>query len=466
VTVARLHTLGATGEVTGSCHLLEAGGRRVLLDCGLIQGAPRDAARNREPFPFDPESLDAVVLSHAHIDHSGRLPLLVKAGYRGPIFAHPATADLCDIMLRDSAYLQEKDAEWENRKRERKHLKPVEPLYDERDARAAVERFEPLDYAIPREVAPGVVVTLHEAGHILGSAVVEARVGTAGATRRIVFSGDLGRSGMPVLQDPAVIAHADRVLMESTYGDRLHRGWEETREEIREVLADAGDDGDGNVLIPSFAVGRTQAILFLFAKYYREWGLERWRIYLDSPMGIEASEVYGRHADLFDKEARDLWRGGAESPRLPNLHMNRSPEESMALNTVRSGAIIIAGSGMCTGGRIRHHLKHNVWRPQCRILITGFQARGTLGRALVDGARHIRLWGETIRVAAKVHTVGGLSAHADQAGLTGWYARIGGRPPVTLVHGEPSALEALAAHLKGSLNARVRIAKRGDVVEV
>jgi metallo-beta-lactamase family protein len=463
---ATLQFLGAAGEVTGSCHLLTVGGSRVLLDCGMVQGAPGDEARNREPFPFDPESIDAVVLSHAHIDHSGRLPLLVKAGYKGPIFTQYATHDLCDIMLRDAAYLHEKDAEWENRKRARKHLKPVKPLYTQRDAEAAVRRFEGLDYGEPCEVAPGVVVRLHEAGHILGSATVHVTAGSGGATRRLVFSGDLGRSGMPVLEDPSPIRQADRVVMESTYGDRLHRGWDATREELKDVLEEATADGKGNVLIPAFAVGRSQLILFLFAKYYREWGLDRWKIYLDSPMAIEASEVYGRHVDLLDKEARRLWHPNTESPPLPNLHLNRTPEESMALNDVRSGAIIIAGSGMCTGGRIRHHLKHNVWRPECRILITGFQARGTLGRALVDGARRIRLWGETMRVAAQVHTIGGLSAHADRDGLTGWYGHFENRPSLTLVHGEEDSLAALARHLSGTLGAKVAVARRGETVAI
>jgi metallo-beta-lactamase family protein len=462
---ARLTFHGAAGEVTGSCHLLAVGGRTALLDCGLIQGAPRDEARNRAPFPFDPKALDAVVLSHAHIDHSGRLPLLVKAGYRGRILAHRATIDLCRIMLRDSAYLQEKDAEWANRKRERKGLKPVAPLYTTKDAEAALRRFEPLEYGEPHPLLPGVTVCLHDAGHILGSAIVEVRIGDGGKARTLVFSGDLGRSGMPVLEDPETIERADRVVLESTYGDRLHRGWDDTKEELKDVLTQALEEHRGNVLVPAFAVGRTQEILFLFAKYHREWGLSRWRIYLDSPLAIEATEVYGRNSDLFDDESRRMWARFEKGAVLRNLELTRTPEESMQLNRVRSGAIIIAGSGMCSGGRILHHLKHNAWRRECHVLITGFQARGTIGRMLVDGARHIRLWGETIRVAARVHTIGGLSAHADRDGLTRWYQGFRNRPPVTLVHGEEKSLEALAGHLRAT-GARVDVARRGEGIDL
>jgi metallo-beta-lactamase family protein len=460
---ATLTFLGAAGEVTGSCHLLEAGGRRVLLDCGLIQGSRKDEARNRDPFPFDPASIDAVVLSHAHIDHSGRLPLLVKDGFAGSVHTHSATADLCRIMLRDAAYLQEKDAQWENRKRERKGLKAVTPLYTTRDAEAAVERFEVMEYGDVREVVPDVRVRLHDAGHILGSSLVEVTVGRGTKKRTLVFSGDLGRSGMPVLQDPEIIPKADHVVMEGTYGDRLHRGWDETRTELGEVLGDAVAR-EGNVLVPSFAVGRTQELLYLFARHFKEWGLNRWRIYLDSPMAIEATEVYGRHVGLFDEDSRPLWVKLQHGGLLPNLHLNRTAEASMALNDIRSGALIIAGSGMCSGGRIMHHLKHNVWRPECHVVITGFQARGTTGRALVDGAKRIRLWGETIRVKAKVHTIGGLSAHADRAGLTRWYAGFENRPPLTLVHGEEDALAALSDHLRRTLKAPVSIATRGGTI--
>ena len=463
---AKIHFHGAAGEVTGSCHLVDTGNSRILLDCGLIQGGRKDEARNREPFPFDPARIDAVILSHAHIDHAGRIPLLVKSGFTGPVYTHSATLDLCRILLRDAATLSERDARWENRKRERKGLEPVEALFTVEDADLAMLQFEGLEYAVETTVLPDVTVRLSDAGHILGSAMVELWLGSGSKKRKLVFSGDLGRSGMPVLQDPDRIAQADLVIMESTYGDRLHRGWDATREEIRSVFNDALANGTGNVLVPAFAVGRTQEVLYMFAKYYQEWGLQRWRIFLDSPLAIEATEVYARHSEQFDDESLRMWRRHEERSLLPNLHFTRSAEESMRLNQVRSGAVIIAGSGMCNGGRIKHHLKHNVWRKDCHVLITGYQARGTLGRALVDGAQHIRLWGETIRVAAKVHTVGGLSAHADQQGLVNWYARFEGTPRVVLVHGEERATATLAQALQQRTHAKVHIAQPRDVIEL
>lgn len=456
---------GAAGEVTGSCHLLTVGDQRVLLDCGLIQGGRKDEARNHEPFPFNPESIDAVVLSHAHIDHSGRLPLLVKSGFRGPIYTHRACRDLCRVMLKDAGFLSEKDAEWENRKRERKGLEPVEALFTVEDARIAMRQFKGLVYTKKQRILPGVTLRLADAGHILGSSIVELWLDDGAETRKLVFSGDLGRSGMPVLEDPAVIQQADRVIMESTYGDRLHRSWDDTYREIHKVLNDA-TGAKGNILIPAFAVGRTQEILYLFAKYYEEWKLDRWLIFLDSPMAIEATRVFTENADLFDEDAAELWRQNSNSPLLPNLRISRTPNQSMAINRIRKGAIIIAGSGMCTGGRIKHHLKHNIWRRNCQLVISGFQARGTPGRALVDGAKHIRLWGEEIRVAAQVHTIGGLSAHADQPALKNWYANFKGRPPVTLVHGEERAIEGLSGCLREQLSAPVHIARKGELLEL
>jgi metallo-beta-lactamase family protein len=307
---------------------------------------------------------------------------------------------------------------------------------------------------------------LSDAGHILGSAIVELWIGTGGRQRKLVFSGDLGRSGMPILADPTSVRQADLVLLESTYGDRLHRGWEDTVAELESIFNDTLTNGRGNILIPAFAVGRTQEILYLFAKYHREWALDRWRVFLDSPMAIEATEAYIRNSELFDKESMALWQRHQQRSLLPNLHFTRSAEESMQLNQVRAGAVIIAGSGMCTGGRIKHHLKHNVWRNDCHVVITGFQARGTLGRALVDGAARIRLWGETVRVAAKIHTIGGLSAHADQNGLTHWYSGFENRPPVVLVHGEAEAGQALAARLRDELSAPVHIARRNETVDL
>jgi metallo-beta-lactamase family protein len=456
---------GAAGEVTGSCHLVEVAGRRILLDCGLIQGDRRDEERNREPFPFDPKSIDAVVLSHAHIDHSGRIPLLIRSGFPGPVYTHHASKDLCRIMLKDAGYLAERDAEWENRKRQRKGLKPVEPLFTMQDAVDSLKRFRGMPYCKRKTILPGISVRFADAGHILGSAIVELWLEEGRARRKIVFSGDLGHKGAPILRDPTPIAEADLVLMESTYGDRLHRSPEDTMAEMGEVIA--GSRGArGNILIPAFAVGRTQEILYHFARNYDEWGIGDWQIFLDSPMAIQATSVYLKHSELYDREAAALFVRNSDSPLLPKLRMCRTGRQSMQLNRIRSGAIIIAGSGMCNGGRIRHHLKHNIWRDNCHVVIVGFQARGTLGRALVDGAKYIRLWGETIKVEAKIHTIGGLSAHADQAGLMEWYGGFEKRPPVVLVHGEPDAAAVLYAELGRKANAPVRIAKLGERLDL
>ncbi len=456
---------GAAGEVTGSCHLVTVGQKKILLDCGLIQGRAQDEARNRDDFPFDPASIDAVVLSHAHIDHSGRLPLLIKAGFRGTIYTHRACRDLCRIMLKDSAFLYEKEVQWENRKRARKGLKMVVAMYTVEDARLAMKQFKGLAYQHKKRILPNVTLQLNDAGHILGSSIVELWLEDEGQQRKLVFSGDLGRSGMPILENPTVITDANLVIMESTYGDRLHRSWDETQNEISQVLSTA-TKGKGNILMPAFAVGRTQEILYLFAQYYKQWGLDRWQIFLDSPLAIEATRVFMQHSDLFDEEMQLLWQKNKRQSILPNLNISRTTNQSMALNRVHSGAIIIAGSGMCNGGRIKQHLKHNVWRSDCHVVISGFMARGTLGRKLVDGAKSIKLWGETVKIAAKIHTIGGLSAHADQKDLKDWYHNFNNRPHVVLVHGEEQAQERLSETLKMELNANVSVAKYGQKVDL
>jgi metallo-beta-lactamase family protein len=433
-----------------------------LLDCGLFQGRKQEVRRNRDPIGIAAEKIDCVVLSHAHIDHSGRLPLLLREGYAGPIYTHEATRALCDIMLRDSAYLHEKDADWENRKRDRKGLPRIEPLYTQADAERVMQQFSPLAYQERREILPGIVVQFTDAGHILGASIVELWLEEQGVKRKLVFSGDLGHRGAPVMPDPGKIAEADLLLMESTYGDRLHRSHAETLEELRAVFESA-HAGGGNIVIPAFAVGRTQDLLHLLAQHFDEWGLDRWRVFLDSPMAIQATEVYRRYQHLYDAE---LFRADKQRPTLRNLSLSRSSEDSMALNRIRSGAIIIAGSGMCTGGRVMHHLKHNVWRSECHIVIVGFQAYRTVGRQLVDGAGYIKLWGEKIRVGASIHTVGGLSAHADQAGLLDWYGGFRRSPRVCLVHGEPAAQTALGECLRSTYKAEVTIPSLGDRVSI
>ena len=456
---------GATEEVTGSCHLIKVGGFQVLLDCGLIQGRGEDELRNREPFPFDPKKIDAVVLSHAHIDHSGRLPQLTKLGFHGPIYTHRACRDLCRIMLKDSAYLSEKDALWDSRKRARKGRPPVQPLYTQQDVEITNKQFKGLSYGQTKRILPNVVVRLNDAGHILGSSIIELWLEEPDQTRKLVFTGDLGRPEMPILRNPALIDQADLVIMESTYGDRTHKSWNQSYEEIGEVLRTANAQ-KGNILIPAFAVGRTQEMLYLFGRYFEEWGLGRWQIFLDSPLATAATSVFMQHKNLFDNDSKDLWFNRDLTTLLPNLHVSRTSQQSMALNRFQSGAIIIAGSGMCTGGRIRHHFKHNLWRKQCHVMITGFQARGTLGRNLVEGAQSIQLWGEQIRVSAKIHTIGGLSAHADQDGLFEWYQNFQGQPPVALVHGETQALNSLSERLTRELEPTVNIARYGSSINL
>jgi len=462
----KLEFFGAAGEVTGSCHILTVGKSRILLDCGMIQGSRKDEARNRAPWPFDPGSVDAVVLSHAHIDHSGRLPLLVKSGFTGPIYAQRATRDLCRIMLKDAGFLAEKEAESVNRKRLRKGLTPVQPIYTAEEGMAAMRQFRGLPYEQRKKILPGISIRYQDAGHILGSAIVELWLDEEGVTRKLVFSGDLGHAGAPILRDPTQIREADLVLMESTYGDRLHRSRDETIRELGGIIRRARHD-KGNILIPSFAVGRSQDLLYFLSQHRNEWGLDDWIVFLDSPMAIEASTVYARYAHLYDEEAANLWnmRGGGEG-LLPRFQLSRTANQSRAINRIRAGAIILAGSGMCEGGRIKHHLKNNIWRDECHVVIVGYQAHGTLGRRLVDGAERIKLWGETVRVAANIHTVGGLSAHADQEGLVQWYRGFEHRPPLFLVHGEETAQVALRDRLKAQLGAPVNIASPGQTVDL
>lgn len=436
---------GAAGEVTGSCHLLTVGTHRLLLDCGLFQGSREDEARNGLPFPFDPGDIDAVVLSHAHLDHCGRLPLLVRGGFRGPILCHPATIDLLRVLLKDAAWLEAGETERENRRRRAAGKATVEPLFVLADVEAVMRRVQPLAFDQEEEVLPGVMARLLPAGHILGAASVQLDIAHAGRRRRLVFSGDIGPDATALLPPPVPPVHADVVLMESTYGDRNHRPREDTLAEIGEILAAAARSG-GNLLVPSFAVGRAQELLLLLAEHADAWRMDRWCIFLDSPMAIEATAIHRRHAEL----ARDgtRWLSSGAARRRLRLHEVADASQSMRLNDVRGGALIIAGSGMCTGGRILHHLRHNLPRRECHVMIVGYQSQGSLGRRLVDGAQFVRVYGRDVRVAATIHTVGGLSAHAGQDDLANWYARIGGRPAVHLVHGESRGRDGLAARLQ------------------
>ncbi|MEE4192584.1 MAG: MBL fold metallo-hydrolase, partial [Halieaceae bacterium] len=398
------------------------------------------------------DTLDAVVVSHAHLDHAGRLPMLAAAGYAGPVYMTQPTAELLEIMLRDAASLQERDAEWENKRLRRAGKEERPPLYTMDDAEAALELCRGVDYDAREEIAEGIHLRYLDAGHILGSAIVELSIEDGGDVRKLVFSGDLGNSQAALLRDPQTVEEADVLLLESTYGDREHRSMEDTLEEFADIIERA-TSGRGNVLIPSFAVGRSQEIIFRLGEFYQQGLLHNHAVFLDSPMAIAATEVYHRYQDVFNREDRAMLRqpqSGSLHRFLPTLRYSRSTAESMALNRVSEGAIIIAGSGMCNGGRIRHHFKHNLWRKGAHVVIVGFQARGTPGRALVDGARHLKVAGEDIAVRAEVHTLGGFSAHADQSQLLEWVGRFQRRPRIYLVHGEPEAKAALQAKLKDS----------------
>ena len=444
----RLTFHGAARQVTGSCYLLETRGGRLLLECGMFQGPPATTEHNRLDFPFDPRSLAAVVVSHAHIDHSGLLPKLVRAGYTGPIYLTPPTHDLLELLLKDAAHLEMKDTQWENKRRQRAGKRLLEPLYTLEDVERVLAMRRPLPYAELAQPLPGVQLRFHDAGHIIGAAIVELGLDTRDGRRTLVFSGDLGNRYSPLLRDPERLAHADVLLLESTYGDRDHRSLPDTLAEFRQALQAAARSG-GNVLIPSFAVGRTQDILYWLGRFHREGDLPQSRVFVDSPMAIEASEIYVRHAKLFNRDDPDFNRliGHGWQAWLPCLSYSRSTEDSMALNQVQ-GAIIIAGSGMCEGGRIRHHLKYNLWKRDTHVIISGFQPRGTLGRRLVDGARRLSILGGDIAVRATIHTLGGFSAHAGQSELVEWALGLQpARPRVYLVHGEVEAMTALRERL-------------------
>ncbi|MBS0192790.1 MAG: MBL fold metallo-hydrolase [Proteobacteria bacterium] len=454
----RITFIGAAGGVvTGSCHLLEAAGKRILLDCGMVQGGKEADATNAKPFPFDAAGIDALVLSHAHIDHIGRVPLLVKRGFVGPIFAQAATADLLPIMLIDSARLSEFSAE----KAQERGDEDAQPLYDENDVAATQKLLHPIKYETPTEILPGITVTLHEAGHILGSSLVE--VTADGKT--LLFTGDVGMKNTPILRDPADPPRADLILMESTYGDRNHKDRAATVAELGELFAKAAKDG-GNVIIPAFAVGRSQELLYWFAQHYDDWGLSRWKIFLDSPMAAKVMAVYDRHEELFDADAAKVWAGRIKPFALPNLHVTADANDSKTINSIHNHAIIIAGSGMANGGRVRHHLANNLENPKSHVIFVGYQADGTLGRLLVNGLKHVRMFGKELRVHAQIHTVGGLSAHADQQGLLDWYAASPNHPPVALVHGENPARETLDGKLEKQFGIKVTLSQPGMTLDV
>jgi len=443
---------GAAKHVTGSCHLLECAGRRILVDCGLFQGSHELHEENAEPFGFDAESIDYLLLTHSHLDHCGRIALLVKRGFRGEIVTTAATRELSRLVMLDAAHLQEEEARRRKRRtgnsRNRQGING--PLYTMLDALNALDFFgRTAVYGRRIDLAPGIAVTFYDAGHILGSASVMIEGQEHGETKRILFSGDIGNSGRPLLRDPVVPSGADTVVMETTYGDRLHRPLDASIEELEEAISDAFGRG-GNVIIPTFALERTQEILYFLRESIAHGRLpESLQVFLDSPMAISATEIFKRHPECYEPEISELFKQGGDPFDLPGLHFVREAAESIKLNEIKSGAVLMAGAGMCTGGRVRHHLRHNISRPHCSVVFVGYAAEGTLARRIIDGATEVHMFGEELPVRAKIYTVNGFSAHADRDELRSWHKQTGKPARTFLVHGELKSMQSFARHLKG-----------------
>ena len=455
--------LGAARKVTGSCFHLSVNGRQFLVDCGMHQGLESDEL-NRKPFGFNPREIECVFLTHAHIDHTGLVPRLVREGFKGRIITTAATAELSRVMLADSAHIQEMDAEWMTKKARRAGSeKIIEPLYRVEDAIAAVSFFEKKQYGETYALDSVIRYRFCDAGHILGSGTLELWYRND-PEKKIIFSGDIGKKGNPIVQDPQHAAETDYVVVESTYGNRLHKGKDDSLEELAEAVESTFKRG-GNVYIPSFAVGRTQDLIYIFNKLVREGRLASpLDIYVDSPLADEATKVYFSHPELFDEDAKRLF--GKKKGKAVRVHFTSSVQESMKLNRITSGAIVMAGSGMCEGGRIRHHLKHNLWRPECSVVFVGFQARGTLGRAIVDGAKEVWILGDKVAVRSRVFTIGGFSAHADQKELLEWLGLFKNKPEVFIVHGEEASALEFEKQVKEKLGFVTRVPALGESYEI
>ncbi|MDR3332773.1 MAG: MBL fold metallo-hydrolase [Synergistaceae bacterium] len=445
---ARIIFYGAAGEVTGSSYMIETDHARILVDCGTRQGADAEE-REGESFPYSPGGVDAVILTHAHIDHSGRLPQLVKGGFKGSIWATDPTIDLATVLLHDTAKLMAEDAEWRSRKNARKGLPQVKPLYSERDVEETLKRFRYVRYDDQVEIAPSISIRCRDSGHIIGAAMIEMWIGDSGGGKplKIVFSGDVGPKEVVIEKPPTVIEEADYVVIESTYGDRAHRSLADTRDEFRRELRSA-ISSHGKILIPTFVVDRAQRVLYELKRLQKDRDFPRMpEIYFDSPMGEKATQIYEKHMHLLSREMQDYARAGQNPFSPEGLSYTSSVEGSRAINS-RDSAIVMAGSGMCSGGRIMHHLKHNLWNESCHVFFVGYQARGTLGRRLVDGEKHVRIAGEDIAVGAALHTLGGFSAHGDRNDLLGWASNFKRGTVFFVTHGEPRSSEALATGIR------------------
>ena len=470
--------LGAAQTVTGSNFLVEAAGQRFLVDCGMYQGKVTAELENSDPFLYDPNTIDFMLLTHAHIDHSGRIPKLYNEGYRGPVYATKATVDLCSIMLPDSGHIQEMEAEWHNRKRMRESLEELPPLYTADDAYRSMEIFKPVEYDEIIDITDSISVRFNDAGHMLGSAIIEIWITENGKTSKVVFSGDIGNNDLPLLAAPTMIENADYLIMESTYGNRLHMRNDEKARLFLQIVSETLDRG-GTVVIPSFAVGRTQEILYEINKLKDQMGqdlefarqyqrLMQTNVYVDSPLAINATEIFKKHAYLFDDEIKDEIMRGDNPLDFPGLHFTQTVEESKALNSTEEACIILSASGMCDVGRIKHHLKHNLWDANSTILFVGYQAPGTLGRSIVDGAKKVKIFGEEIAVNARIEYIEGYSGHADQEWLLNFvYSFHTNRPKhIFLVHGEEESQAVLKDKIQETTGIPVTIPRFGDSFEL
>lgn len=454
--------------MTGSNYLIETSdGKRLIVDCGLFQGGKEEESRNWEDWGYEPSRIKNLILTHAHIDHSGRIPKFVKDGFRGTIIASPPTIELSEIMLLDSAHVQEMEAEWRTKRNRRQARPRIEPLYTTEDARESLKYLSATELDRVIDLDSGMRARLRTSGHILGSSIAELWIEDEGKVAKIVFSGDLGRQDPLIVKEPFEVAEADYLFIESTYGDRLHRPLEESKAELLEAIRYAVSRHE-KALIPAFAVERTQEILYLLGEFSREGKLPDIPVCLDSPLAIKATEIFRNNRKYYDEPARALVRQGLDPFDVPNLRMTSTAQESMEINQLHGSAIIIAGNGMCTAGRIKHHLKHNLWRAGASIVIVGFQGRGTIGRQIVDRAKSVRILGEKIAVRAKVFTIGGLSAHADQRDLLAWVAPFAekAKPRIFVVHGEPIASRALAAEIKKRYGLEVYVPRSRETLNL
>lgn len=465
--MATLTFIGGAQQVTGSSYLLQSPALgSYLLDCGLHQGEDDTGPDEKDQLPFNPATLDGVILSHAHLDHSGFIPRLVKRGFKGPVYCTRATAKMIAVLWADALGLYEKDLEYENLRRARRGDEPLAAEYTERDVERALKLCRPIAYRECLKLTEHATLCFHDSGHILGAAIVEVKITEDGRTRTLVFSGDLGKRNGPLMNDPTLLTQADVVMMESTYGNRNHRSLDATIQQLEQILHETWAK-KGNVMIPAFAIGRSQDLLYHLGMLQSQGKLDPWQVFLDSPMGIAVTTIYDECYDLLDKEDLKKIKGGfCDSIQcfLPQLHFARSQEQSVAINKIKHGALIIAGSGMCTGGRIRHHFKQRIWNERNTVVFCGYQARGTLGRVIVDGAKMIRMFGSEFVVRARVETLGGFSAHAGQSDLLHWVGSFQPQPRLLLIHGEPETMKVLQQKLLDDQGLKSEIPKQGSVV--